>query len=161
MRTLSQPLGDMLWSALARDEGWDLIAAVPLHWKRRWQRGFNQSELLAQDLAKRCGVPYARLLKRVRSTVSQAGLSNYKRRHNVTSAFACRRSVLHGGDLRGKRVLLIDDVLTTGATAAACARTLKQGGCGRVGVLTLARVDRRMGRKAGRKPPPVGERASK
>ncbi|HTX38186.1 MAG TPA: ComF family protein [Bryobacteraceae bacterium] len=143
VRTLARPLGDLLWTALARDEAWDMIAAVPLHWRRRWQRGFNQSELLARDLARRCGVPFVSLLKRVQPTTAQAGLSNQKRRRNVASAFACRRMVLRRDRLAGKRVLLIDDVLTTGSTAAACAAALKKAGAGRVGILTLARVDRR------------------
>jgi ComF family protein len=144
VQTLARPLGDLLWAALARDESWDMIAAVPLHWRRRWERGFNQSELLARELAGRSGVPLVSLLKRVRPTSSQAGLSNHKRRGNVASAFACRRLVSHGDRLLGKRVLLIDDVLTTGSTAAACALALKKGGARRVGILTLARVDRRM-----------------
>ena len=143
VRTLAGPLGGLLWKALARDESWDLITAVPLHWRRRWRRGFNQSELLARELARRSGIPHAALLKRLRSTPAQAGLSNQKRRQNVVSAFACRRSALRGQMLKDKRVLLIDDVLTTGATAAACARALKKGGAARVGALTLARVDRR------------------
>jgi competence protein ComFC len=143
VRTLAGPLGEFLGAGLARDESWDVITAVPLHWRRRWLRGFNQSELLARELARRSGVPFARLLKRVRSTASQAGLSNHRRRRNVASAFACRRLALRGDKLRNKRVLLIDDVLTTGSTAAACAAVLKKGGAGRVGVLTLARVDRR------------------
>jgi len=144
VRTLARPLGDLLWSALARDESWDLITAVPLYWRRRWQRGFNQSELLARDLAHRCGIPFVPLLRRVRSTAAQAGLSNHKRRLNVAAAFVCRGPARNREGLVGKRVLLIDDVLTTGATAGACAQTLKKAGARRVGVLTLARVDRRM-----------------
>ena len=143
VQTLAGPLGDMLWTALARDEAWDMIAAVPLHWRRRWQRRFNQSELLARNLARRSGIPYRSLLRRVRATPSQAGLSNQKRRRNVTAAFACRRMALRGEGLQGKRILLIDDVLTTGATASACAAALKKAGAQRVGILTLARVDRR------------------
>ena len=153
VQTLCGPLGDLLWSALARDESWDLVTAVPLHWRRRWQRGFNQSELLGRDMAKRCGIPYASVLKRVRATRSQAGLSNHKRRHNVAAAFACRGGRWRRAELRGKRVLLIDDVLTTGATAAACAQSLKDGGASRVGVLTLARVDRRWDVKAATRQP--------
>jgi ComF family protein len=143
VRTLAGPLGDFLSAALAREESWDVVTAVPLHWRKRWERGFNQSGLLAKELARRSGIPYAPLLKRIRATPAQASLSNHLRRHNVASAFACRRAVLGGEKLAGKRVLLIDDVLTTGATAAACARTLKKGGASRVAVLTLARVDRR------------------
>ncbi len=143
VQTLARPLGDFLSAALNREERWDVVTAVPLHWRRRWERGFNQAELLARELTRRSGIPYASLLKRIRATPTQASLSNHLRRHNVASAFACRRAAIRGDKLSGKRVLLIDDVLTTGATAAACARTLKKGGASRVGVLTLARVDRR------------------
>lgn len=137
VRTLAGPLGDLLAAALPRDQEHQLVTAVPLHWRRQWQRGFNQSELLAGSIARRCGIPAARVLRRVRSTASQAGLSNTGRRKNVTAAFECRR------DLQGKHVLLIDDVMTTGSTAAACALALKRSGARRVTLLTVARVDRR------------------
>jgi ComF family protein len=143
VRTLADPLSRLLESALAEDEQWDLITCVPLHWRRRWKRRFNQSELLARRLARRRGIPFAALLRRVRATPSQAGLSSAKRRDNVGSAFACRLQPARREQLAGKRVLLIDDVMTTGATAAACARTLKKAGAGYVGVLTVARADRR------------------
>jgi ComF family protein len=153
VRTLAGPLGDFLSAALAREESWDVVTAVPLHWRKRWHRRFNQAELLAKELARRSGISYASLLKRIRATPAQASLSNHLRRRNVATAFACRRAALRGEKLAGKRVLLIDDVLTTGATAAACARTLKMGGASRVGVLTLARVDRRWDVR-----PPAGKR---
>jgi ComF family protein len=143
VRTLARPLGGLLARALARDEHYDLVTAVPLHWRRRWQRGFNQAELLARDIARRSGVPFAATLRRVRSTRAQAGLSNTARRRNVVAAFTSRRG-LKDGELRGRRVLLIDDVMTTGSTAAACAHALKGAGAARVALLTLARVDRRM-----------------
>jgi ComF family protein len=156
VRTLARPLGDLLARALAPDEHYDLVTAVPLHWHRRWQRGFNQAGLLARGIARRTGIPFARTLRRVRSTRAQAGLSNTARRRNVSSAFVCRRS-LRGGELRGRRVLLIDDVMTTGSTAAACARALKSAGTARVALLTVARVDRRMdaARGAGVRPQSV------
>ncbi|HWC97249.1 MAG TPA: ComF family protein [Candidatus Sulfopaludibacter sp.] len=138
IRTLARPLSDLLSAALPRDEAFDLVTPVPLHWRRQWQRGFNQSELLAQAISRRSGIPAQRTLKRVRSTATQAGLSNTGRRKNMTAAFECRR------DLTGKRILLIDDVMTTGSTAAACALALKRGGARRVALLTIARVDRRM-----------------
>jgi len=137
VRTLAAPLGDLLAAALPRDQEHHLVTAVPLHWRRQWQRGFNQSELLAGSISRHCGIPSARLLRRVRWTASQAGLSNTGRRKNVTAAFECRR------DLQGKRILLIDDVMTTGSTAAACALALKRSGARRVTLLTVARVDRR------------------
>jgi ComF family protein len=143
VRTMVRPLGNLLARALARNEHYDLVTPVPLHWHRRWQRGFNQAELLARDIARRAGIGFTPTLRRVRSTSAQAGLSNTARRRNVAAAFACRRS-LRAAALRGKRVLLIDDVMTTGSTAAACARVLKQAGAARVALLTVARVDRRM-----------------
>jgi ComF family protein len=141
VQTLAKPLGDLLAAALPREERFDAVTAVPLHWRRQWQRGFNQSELLARTMAARRGIPVLRALRRVRSTESQAGLSNTRRRQNVDTAFACRRGARA---LEGKRVLLIDDVMTTGFTAAACARVLKRAGAAKVALLTVARVDRRM-----------------
>jgi ComF family protein len=87
---------------------------VPLHWRRRLARGFNQAELLARGVARVTGIPVISALGRVRSTSTQAGLSNRRRRQNVTRAFRSR-------NVSGKRILLIDDVMTTGATGAACA----------------------------------------
>lgn len=139
--TLSAPLTDFLAAALPRDERFDAIVPVPLHWWRRWRRGFNQSELLARGLAKRTGLPVIDALRRVRATAVQASLSNRGRRRNVTGAFAARRAAAR---LTGKRVLLIDDVMTTGSTAAACAQVLKRAGVERVALLTVARVDRRL-----------------
>ena len=141
MRTLSQPLADLLARALPLDERLDAVTAVPLHWRREWQRGFNQSELLARAIAKRRGIPVVRPLRRARATQTQAGLSNTERRRNVAAAFVCRRGAQQ---LNGQRVLLIDDVMTTGSTAAACANALKQAGAAKVVLLTVARVDRRM-----------------
>jgi ComF family protein len=104
---------------------------------RRWKRGFNQSELLARLLARRTGLPLLKALSRPRSTRAQAGLSNHARRMNVTRAFRAR-------PVEGKRILLIDDVMTTGSTATACAQALKRAGARRVALLTVARADRRM-----------------
>jgi competence protein ComFC len=145
IRTLARPLGGFLLAALPRDARFDAIAPVPLHWLRRRRRGFNQSELLARELARRTGLPVLRALRRARPTSAQAGLSNTARRRNVSGAFRCRRSARRSGSLKGKRVLLIDDVLTTGSTAAACAAVLRRAGASSVTVLTVARVDRRMG----------------
>jgi len=122
--------------------GSDLIVPVPLHRSRLWLRRYNQSAELARALARLSGLPCdPLLLRRLRATPSQGEMPSAKaRRRNVRGAFAVakqRRPVLHG-----KRVLLIDDVLTTGATADACARTLKRAGAAAVTVLALARVVR-------------------
>jgi ComF family protein len=137
VRTLAGPLSGLLAQALPRDEVFDATVPVPLYWLRRMKRGFNQSELLARGLARRTGIPMLKALGRVRPTPTQAGLSNSARRQNVAKAFRSQ-------SVQGKRILLIDDVMTTGATAAACALALKQAGARRVALLTVARVDRRM-----------------
>jgi competence protein ComFC len=144
IQTLRRPLGDLLASALPRDERFDAVTPVPLHWRRQWDRGFNQSELLAREISRRCGIPVVSALKRVRATLTQAGLSNTGRRQNVTKAFQCRRGDRWVRRVEGKRILLIDDVMTTGSTAASCALALKRAGAVRVALLTIARVDRRM-----------------
>lgn len=140
MRPLSGPLAGFLSDALPRDERFDAIVSVPLHWRKQWQRKFNQSELLARAISRRTAIPVVNALKRVKATATQAGLSNTARRRNVAAAFRCR---LPEG-VRGKRILLIDDVMTTGSTAAACAIALKRAGAVRVALLTVARVDRRL-----------------
>src|SRR5262249_3023718 len=114
IKTLNRPLGDLLEAAMPRDERFDLVTPVPLHWRRRLIRGFNQSELLAREIGRRSGIPTAKLLRRTRATETQAGLSNSARRRNVTTAFDCRRP----RSVAGQRILLIDDVMTTGSTAA-------------------------------------------
>jgi len=139
VRALAKPLGDMLLRALPRDEAFDCVTPVPLHWRKRWQRGFNQADLLARHIARRTGIRHARLLLRPRFTASQASLSNAKRRRNVRSAFACARP----DQAAGRRVLLVDDVMTTGSTGAACALALKRAGALRVALITVARADRR------------------
>jgi len=160
VKTLARPLGDLLARALPRDESFDGITPVPLHWRKLWSRGFNQSALLARVLARRSGIPVVPALRRVRFTSAQAGLSNTSRRKNVAAAFGVRRTGGFAQKLAGRRVLLIDDVLTTGATAAACANALKRAGVTRVALLTIARVDRRMsGARASGKDSTVGGRS--
>jgi ComF family protein len=136
---LAEPLGRMMGSAFPRDERFDVIVPMPLHWMRRWRRGFNQAELLSRSLSVQTGLPIRRLARRKRFTAAQAGLTNAGRRSNVTGAFTVPRP----DSVKGLRLLLIDDVFTTGATAGACARALKRAGAARVAVLTLARADRR------------------
>lgn len=142
VKTMAGPLGDLLAAALPRDEAFDFVTAVPLHWRRQWQRGFNQSQLLAGSLSRRSGLPLISPLRRVKSTAAQASLSNTGRRRNVSGAFVARRRI--AGRIEGKRILLIDDVMTTGSTATACALALKRAGAARISLLTVARVDRRL-----------------
>jgi ComF family protein len=139
IRPLARPLGALLGASIPSGETFDAIVPMPLHWWRRWRRGFNQSELLAQEIARRCGVAVVEAVRRKRPTAPQAGLSNSGRRENVAGAFEVRRPER----VRGLRVALVDDVLTTGATANACAAALKRAGAKRVTLLVLARVDRR------------------
>jgi len=115
----------------------DLLVPVPLYRSRLWWRRFNQSALLAQGVARLSGVPAdCFALKRVRRTASQVGLSAEQRKRNVAGAFKVERK----GAIKGKNILVVDDVITTGATIEACARVLKRAGAGRVDVLALARV---------------------
>jgi ComF family protein len=141
VRTLARPLSDLLAAALPRDEKFDAIVPVPLHWWRRLRRGYNQSELLARQIARRTGVPCLHALRRTRPTNVQAGLSNRERRRNVAGAFQPDRA---SKALKNRNVLLVDDVMTTGSTGAACAAALKRAGAARVALLTVARVDRRL-----------------
>jgi len=139
MRPLAGRLSRLLDRAFPVDERYDLIVPVPLHWHRRWRRGYNQAELLARGVAKRRRIPVVNALRRRKPTANQAGLTSAGRRRNMAGAFEARGAV----ELRSKRILLIDDVFTTGATASACARALKKAGAGSVSLLTLARADRR------------------
>ena len=115
---------------------WDVLVPVPLHPRRERERGFNQAAFLARHVGRRVGLPVApRALRRVRQTPPQSGDADARRR-NVRGAFAVARPP----DVAGRSILLIDDVLTTGATANECARTLRRARARRVGVFTLARV---------------------
>lgn len=115
----------------------DLVVPVPLFWKKRIRRQFNQSETLAKRLAKHYSVPIsATNLRRIRNTSTQVNLSRIQRSVNVEGAFEVRSPER----LLGKSILLVDDVMTTGATASECARTLKDNGARSVSVVTLART---------------------
>jgi ComF family protein len=132
---LAQPLGKMLGDAIGADpvlQAADVVVPVPLHRWREGERGFNQAEEVARIVAARCGVPLRRLLVRRRATQWQTDLEESERRANVRDAFAVR------GDARYARVLLIDDVVTTGNTLAECARTLRRAGVAAVCAATVA-----------------------
>jgi ComF family protein len=131
---LAAPLSALLLSA-ARRAGWplpDAVVAVPMTWIRRLRRGYNQAELLAHTVARELGVrPVHALGRRGRGT--QVGGARSDRLRLSAAAFPVRRLVTG-------RILLVDDVLTTGATAAACTRALKRAGADEIYVLTVART---------------------
>ncbi len=117
----------------------DVVVPVPLHWMRTLRRGFNQSAELARAISRLTGKPFMPLaVKRVKRTRQQVGLVLSERQDNVRAAFRVlpEREI----EIAGRRVLLIDDVLTTGATVGAVAKALKRGGASAVDVLTFARV---------------------
>jgi ComF family protein len=114
-----------------------VLVPVPLHPRRMRERGFNQAALIARELGRRTGRPCGdRALVRREDTVPQAGLTAAARRRNVARAFAVRRR----GLVAGRIVALVDDVFTTGATAYACARVLREAGAREVRLLSVARV---------------------
>ena len=122
---------------LVRPEHDPVLVPVPLHRGRLWQRGFNQSLLVANEIARATGLrSEARLLRRTRPTPALKGMSIAQRRKTVAGAFA----VDPAADLQGRTVVLVDDVLTTGSTAEACARALKRAGAARVELVSWARV---------------------
>jgi len=135
-KTMGMLMAERLRSEDFLDEV-DMIVPVPLHWRRLLERSFNQSELLADFLGRELGKRVERhLLKRVKPTRAQAQLSMAERKRNVKGVFALAK----GRRLTGRTVLLCDDVMTTGETAAECSRVLRAGGAKRVYVVVAARV---------------------
>ena len=120
-------------------DGADALVPVPLHWRRLWTRRFNQSAALAAAISRHCGVAVAHgALRRVKATQQQVGLSRSERAGNVQGAFRVAPDAK--AEVAGRRLVLVDDVLTSGATADACARALMRAGAAQVDVLVLARV---------------------
>jgi ComF family protein len=117
----------------------DALVPVPLHWRRQWARRYNQSALLAEVIAKANGRPVVNgALKRIKATAQQVGLDKSARAHNVQGAFRVPADAK--AQVAGRKLVLVDDVLTSGATAEACARALLRAGATSVDVLVFARV---------------------
>lgn len=139
VRALGKPLAALMAQCLSSrlPEGADLITWAPLSGKRLRERGFDQAELLAREVGRLLSIPAAPALEKTRNTGPQSELEEESaRRANARGAYA----LLPGADLSGKRVVLVDDVVTSGATLSECAALLRQGGAARVYCLTLARA---------------------
>jgi ComF family protein len=133
---LAEWLGETLGDPRLRGRRFDLVVPVPLHAARERERGFNQATLLAELLARRITVPLEPLLERIRYTTTQTAYDRAERMENLHDAFRLRKN----RDVRELRVLLIDDVLTTGSTLSECARVLKAAGAVSVHAATAARA---------------------
>ena len=128
-------LVDAAKPSLTSDQ-WDYIVPIPLHWRRLHTRTFNQSARISRQLSRATAIPlHLKLLKRTQPTHTQTRLSREERTENVKRAF----SFISRERIDGSRIILVDDVLTTGATASACAKLLKQNGAELVDVWTVAR----------------------
>ncbi len=133
---LGRRLGELFRHRLA---DCDLVVPVPLHWRRQLSRGYNQAAAIARPLGRTLELPVAPALRRRRPTPPQSRLHRKERRKNLRRAFAARRP----GRCRGRHILLVDDVVTTGATLEAAARCLKRAGARTVTALTAARTPTR------------------
>ena len=138
---LAEPLGMAIARRWARvGVGADLVTHVPVHADRARQRGYDQAEMIARSAARHLGLPYAPLLARRRATIAQFDLDRRDRAANVEGAFAPTAvAEAEAADPRGRWVLLVDDVLTTGATIAACATALGTAGISAASAVTVAR----------------------
>ena len=141
--SLTAIFGEWMADALRRhwgDASPDFLIPVPLHRARLRERGFNQALLLARELSRRTGIPCGqRILLKGKPTLPQVNLSGSEREKGVRGAF----QMTDRGCLKGKSILLVDDVYTTGATVNECSKVLMSGGAGRVDVLTLAHAIKR------------------
>ncbi len=128
-------LSEALTDTRLAGQRFDLIVPVPLHPARQRERGFNQAELLALELQRKCRLPLGRVLQRTRYTTTQTQFDRSERMENLRGAFRLRR----GCNVQDLRMLLVDDVLTTGSTLSECAFVLKKAGALSVYAATAAR----------------------
>ena len=135
IQALRQPLSKFLL-ALSLETRYDALTPIPVTLSRFMERHYNPAEVLAQEISQICGIPVLPLLKKTRSTPAQHDLSGDERKMNLRGCFAVRSK----NQIKGLRVLLIDDILTTGSTALEAARVLKQAGTLDSGILTLAKT---------------------
>ncbi len=139
---LAEPLGEAIARRWRRvGVGAQIVTNVPVHADRARQRGYDQAELIARSAARQLGLPHTAVLRRARATIAQFDLDRGDRATNVEGAFAVAVTGTAGldPDVRGRWILLIDDVVTTGATIAACATALEEAGAIGVSAITLAR----------------------
>lgn len=137
-RRLAEPLGSAVARRWARaGRGGDLLVPVPVHEGRRRERGYDQAELVATVAAGELGLPVWPVLERWRATEAQFALDRRRRAGNVAGAFRLRPGAKHS--IRGAWIVLVDDVITTGATLRACAAALEQAGAAAVSAVAVAR----------------------
>ncbi len=135
---LGRAVADLLRSELA---DCDLVVPVPLHWRRFLRRGYNQAAVIARPVAAELDLPVASVLRRRRATPAQSRLRRAERRSNLRDAFSLRRLAFTAGvSCIGRRVLLVDDVVTTGTTLETAATELRRAGAASVTALTIART---------------------
>ena len=118
-------------------ENYDIITPVPIHTRRKAQRGYNQSELIAKEIANQVKkIKYeGHVLKKVKHTVPQSSLTKEQRKQNAQNVY----KIMHQEKIKNKRIVLLDDIYTTGNTAKACAKILKENGAKKIIVLTIAK----------------------